>query len=263
VTGTLRICVVGAGRMGRALAARVGTEHEVVVVSRRPGRLRSAGGRELTVGSDPAAVAGCGLVLLAVPAPEVAAAAGWVAPHADPGVVAVNLATELPTSDVDVPGLRVVGCKIIGQSGQIERGVPAALIADGATGSERTLLATALGPVGVVLDGPEDLVARVNDLVARRMIAAQLDLLTALGAVGLPAGARDAVLGNLAVGVWSAVAAGNTGPFLTRILEQARTGVRAAATDEVEDPAQLPVGVAATRPQLDLGDRGDVGPVEG
>lgn len=263
MSNTLRICIVGAGRMGRALATRVGTEHGVVLVSRRPGRLRFADGRELAVGSDPAAATGCALVLLAVPAAEVAAAAGWVAPHVDPGAVAVNLATELPTSDVGVPGLRTVGCKVIGQSGQIERGVPAALIADGATGPERTLLAMALGRVGVVLDGPEDLVARVNELVSRRMVTAQLDLIAALDAVGLPAGARDAALGNLAVGVWGAVAAGNTGPFLTRILEQSRTRVRPATADEVEDAAQLPVGVAAAGSQLDLGDGGDVGLGEG
>lgn len=229
MTSPLRVCVVGAGRMGRALATRVSAEHEVVVVSRRPGRLRLGDGRELVVGSDPAAAVGCALVLLAVPAAEVAAAGGWVAPHVDAGALAVNLATEVPTSEVGVPGLRTVGCKIIGQSGQIERGVPAALIADGATGPERTLLATALDRVGVVLAGPEDLVARVNDLVARRMVAAQLDLVAALDAAGLPAGARDAALGNLAVGVWSAVAAGNTGPFLTRIVEQARAQASAFA----------------------------------
>ena len=222
----LQVCVVGAGRMGRALATRLGGEHEVVLVSRRPGRMTDGEGRVLDVGSDPAAASGCAIVLLAVPAPEVAAAAAWIAPHVDRTGLVVNLATELPTADVAVPGLRLVGCKIIGQSTQIARGSPAALVAGAMTGTERALLVDALGRVGVVIDAPEQLAARINDLVARRMIAAQLDLTAALDEMGAPPHAREAALGNLAVGIWRAVASGNTGPFLTRIVEQLRTPAR-------------------------------------
>lgn len=218
--------MVGAGRMGRALATRLGGEHEVALVSRRPGRVTDGEGRVLDVGSDAAAASGCAVVLLAVPAPEVAAAAAWVAPHVDRAALVVNLATELPTADLAVPGLRVVGCKIIGQSAQIEQGRPAALIAGAMTGTERALLSSVLGRVGVVIDAPEQLAARVNDLVARRMIAAQLDLVAALDELGVPQQAREAALGNLAVGIWTAVASGNTGPFLTRIVEQLRTPAR-------------------------------------
>lgn len=219
----LQVCVVGAGRMGRALATRLGGEHEVVLVSRHPGRMTDGEGRVLDVGSDPAAASGCAIVLLAVPAPEVAAAAAWIAPHVDRTGLVVNLATELPTADVAVPGIRLVGCKIIGQSTQIERGSPAALIAGSVTRTERALLSSVLGRVGVVIDAPEQLAAHVNDLVARRVIAAQLDLAAALDESGAPPQAREAALGNLAVGIWGAVASGNTGPFLTRIVEQLRT----------------------------------------
>jgi 3-hydroxyisobutyrate dehydrogenase-like beta-hydroxyacid dehydrogenase len=219
----LRICLVGAGRMGRALSTRLAEEHEVVLVSRRAGRMTDGEGRGLDVGSDPAAASGCPIVLLAVPAHEIAAAAAWVCPHVDRAALVVNLATELPTADVTVPGLRLVGCKIIGQSAQIERGRPAALIAGAMTDAERALLFNALGRVGVLIDGPEELAARVNDLVARRMIAAQFDLVAALDELGVPPQAREAALGNLAVGIWGSVASGDTGPFLTRIVEELRT----------------------------------------
>jgi hypothetical protein len=221
--------------MGRALATRLGGEHEVVLVSRRPGRVTDGAGRVLQVGSDPAAASGCAIVLLAVPAPEVAAAAAWIAPHVDRAALVVNLATELPTANIAVPGLRLVGCKIIGQSAQIEQGSPAALIAGAMSGTERALLASTLGRVGVVIDGPEQLAMRVNDLVARRMIAAQLDLVAALDELGLPPQAREAALGNLAVGIWGAVASGNTGPFLTRIVEELRTPARSGTQRSREE----------------------------
>jgi hypothetical protein len=221
--------------MGRALATRLGGEHEVVLVSRRPGRVTDGAGRVLQVGSDPAAAAGCAIVLLAVPASEGAAAAAWIAPHVDRAALVVNLATELPTASIAVPGLRLVGCKIIGQSAQIEQGSPAALIAGAMSGTERALLASTLGRVGVVIDGPEQLAMRVNDLVARRMIAAQLDLVAALDELGLPPQAREAALGNLAVGIWGAVASGNTGPFLTRIVEELRTPARSGTQRSREE----------------------------
>ncbi|MEO6885525.1 MAG: NAD(P)-binding domain-containing protein, partial [Jatrophihabitantaceae bacterium] len=217
---TPRVCIVGAGRMGRALATRIGGDHQVVVTSRRPSRFTTVTGREVVVRADPAAVRGCAVVLLAVPAPGIVDAARWVAPHLAPDALVVNLATELPTPDLAVPGVRLVACKVIGQSGQIAQGSPAALIVDGADEAERKLLASVMCPVGAVIEASEDLVAGVNALVARRMITAQLELARELDAMGLPPAAREAAIGNLAVGVWGAVASGNTGPFLTKIVDE-------------------------------------------
>jgi len=214
--------------MGRALAARIGLVRAPVVVSRSAGELDLGDGRTVRIGADPAALGDCPVVILAVPAGEVAAALAWIRPQLRSDALVVNPATELATSDLDGAGVRLVGCKIIGQSGQIQRGVPAALIVDGAAAAERTVLATMLRPVGVVLDGPEGLVATVNDLVARRMVAAQLELARELDLLGLPTAARDAAIGNLAAGVWQAVAAGNTGPFLTRIVAECAAGATTA-----------------------------------
>lgn len=212
--------IVGAGRMGRALVTRLTGERELVVVSRRPGDVALEGGRRVPVGTDPAALAGCAAVLLAVPAPGIAEALAWVGPHLGAGAIAVNLATELPTPGLAGAGPRVVGCKIIGQSGQIARGVAAALVVDGATAAERTLLAQLLAPVGALVEAPEQLAASVNELVARHMIAAHRDLGRALDGLALPPAARTAAVANLAVGVWQAVAAGSTGPYLTRLLAE-------------------------------------------
>lgn len=222
----VRVCIVGAGRMGRALATRIGTGHDVVVVSRRPGRLLLADGRELVVGDDPAAARGCAVVLLAVPADEVPAALHWVAPCLDSGALAVNLATELDTAELDTAaldevGAQLAGCKIVGQSGELERGAPAALVISRADAAQRELLTGVMREVGYVVDAPERLVAQVNELVARRIVTAQSAMAEELDALALPAAVRNAALGNLALGVWRAIASGNTGPFLRRIVAQA------------------------------------------
>ena len=206
--------------MGRALAARLGPRGDLVLVSRHADRVALPDGRQILIGTDPAVLVDCAVVLLAVPAIEVPGALARVRPHLGAGAIVVNIATELATSDLDGVGIRLLGCKIIGQSGQIARGVPAALVVNGATCAERAVLARVLEPVGAVLNAPESLVAEVNDRVARRVIAAQLSLVRELGELGVPAVAHDAVIRNLAPGVWQAVASGNTGPFLSKIIEE-------------------------------------------
>lgn len=218
------VCIVGAGRMGRALAGRIGPGHQVVLVSRHPTRFTTPDGRVLAAGRDPAAARACAVVLLAVPAPEVERALGWIAPVLPDGVLIANLATELLTRDLAWPGLRLVGCKIVGQSGEIARGVPAALIVTGAREAERALLTEVLRRVGVVIDAPEELVAGVNELVARHMVAAYLTLVQALDQLELPESASHAAVNNLAPGTWRAVVSGNTGPFLRKIMQEAAVG---------------------------------------
>lgn len=212
--------IVGAGRMGRALASRIGTERDLVVVSRRAGHFASPGGDDVSVRDDPSVLSGCALVLVAVPADNVPAALDWVRPHLVPGTLTLNLATELRTPGLDGSGLRLLGCKIVGQSGQIARGTPAALVVDGASDTELVVLAEMLSPVGAVVDGPESLAAKVNDLVARQVIVAERGLAAELDALGLPPEVRDAATSNLAGGIWQAVATGNTGPFLTKLVAE-------------------------------------------
>lgn len=216
---SVRVGIVGAGRIARALVARIDAAYQLTVVSRRAGRM-TTGQRDLPVTDDPAAVRRCALVLLAVPAAQVANALRWVAPHLGPGAFAVNLATESVSRALQVDGVRLVACKIIGQSGRIESGIPAAFVVDGASPDERALLSEVLRGAGTVLDAPEELVARVNELVARHMIGAQLDLLRELDRLDLPGAARDAAISNLAVGVWLATASGNTGPFLRTLVAE-------------------------------------------
>ncbi len=221
-------CIVGAGRLGRALAARLRTSGtDPVVVSRRQSQIFGADGKVLDVADDPAAASGCGIVLLAVPASEVAAALRWLVPSLGRDTLVVNLATELPTTTLSVDGCRVVGCKIIGQSGQIERGNPAALVVDSADEADRALLARVLRPVGTVIATSEQFAARVNELVARRVIEAQLSLARALDDLGTPSVARAAAIGNLAPGIWDAVASGNTGPFLRGLVDEVWSATRA------------------------------------
>lgn len=88
----IRVCIVGAGRMGRALAGRIDPGHHVVLLSRHPVQFTTADGRVLAAGDDPVAARDCAVVLLAVPAPEMKRALGSIAPALPDGVLVANLA---------------------------------------------------------------------------------------------------------------------------------------------------------------------------
>lgn len=82
------------------------------------------------------------------------------------------------------------------------------------------MLTDVLRRVGTVIDAPEELVAEVNELVARHMVAAYLTLVQTLDQMELSEGAHHAAVNNLATGIWRAVTSGNTGPFLRTIIHE-------------------------------------------
>jgi hypothetical protein len=218
-----RLCLVGAGRLARALSLRIFARADLVAVSRHRGRLPRGGSTpDLVVSADPATAAGAELVLLAVPADQVRTAMRWLAPHLSAGTVVANLATDLVTASVAplLPRCRVIACKVVGQSGEIAAGSPAALVVSGATLEQTRLVAVALAGVGTVVTGSEELAARVNEAVARQMISGYLELIDDLNRLELPDAVRQAALANLAVGVVRTVSSGTAGPYLRRIMAE-------------------------------------------
>lgn len=228
---SVRVCLVGAGRLASALALRISVDTEVIVVSRHSGLLARPDGRpDIIVSDDPATAATAELILLAVPADEIAAAARWLAPHLPAGVVVANMATELATAPVAslLPGCRVIACKVVGQAGEIAHGSPTALVVSGATVEETSLVAAALAGVGAVVVAAEEIAAQVNELAARRIVAAHQTLIGELDKLAVPCAIRESALANLAVGVLRALSSGTAGPYLRRIIEE--TAASAAAT---------------------------------
>jgi hypothetical protein len=213
--------------LAKALSLRISADTDLVAVSRRPGRLaRQSGQPDLIVSADPADVAGAGLILLAVPAGEIAAAMRWLAPHLAVTAVVVNMATELATASVasQLPGHRVIACKVVGQAGEIAYGTPAALIVSGATAPEARLVAAALAGVGPVVVADETVAAQVNELVARRIVTARAALVDELDRIAVPDTIARAAVGNVAVGVLRALSNGTAGPYLRRILREMTGG---------------------------------------
>ncbi|MGH8961363.1 MAG: hypothetical protein ACRDWT_09165 [Jatrophihabitantaceae bacterium] len=218
-----RLCLVGAGRLATAFARRIASDADLVAVSRHRGRLpRPDGCPDLVVFDTPATAAGSELVLLAVPAEQVPAAMRWLAPHLPAGTVVANLATELDTASVAplLPGCQVIACKVVGQSGEIAAGAPAALVVSGTTLEQTRLVAAALAGIGTVVAGDEQLAARVNETVARCMIGSHLLLVDGLDRLVLPDTVRQAAIANLAVGILRAVSSGTAGPYLRRIMAE-------------------------------------------
>jgi pyrroline-5-carboxylate reductase len=218
-----RLCVVGAGRLAHALALRIDGAVDLVVVSRRAGRLPRPGVQaDLVVSDDPARAAGAELVLLAVPADEIPTAMRWLAPHLPAGTVVANMATELVTATVAplLPGCHVIACKVVGQSAEIGAGAPAALVVSEATLEQTRLVAAALVGVGTVVAGEEEIAAQVNHAVARPVIGGYLQLVDELDGLELPEIVRQAAIGNLAVGILRAITGGTAGPYLRKVMAE-------------------------------------------
>jgi predicted dinucleotide-binding enzyme len=218
-----RLCLVGAGRLARAFARRIDAGVDLIAVSRHRGRLSRPGTcPDLVVSDDPTVAAGAELVLLAVPAEQIPAAMRWLAPHLPAGTVVANLATELDTASVAplLPGCQVIACKVVGQSGEIAAGAPAAIVVSGTTLEQTRLVAAALAGVGTVVAGAEQIAARVNETVARKMISGHLDLVGELERLELPDTVREAAIANLAIGILRAVSSGTAGPYLRKIMAE-------------------------------------------
>lgn len=222
-TRKIKVCVVGAGRLGRAIANRVPNAFDLVVVSRRSDQFpRPNGQGKLIVTDDLREARGSSVVLIAVPSSQVVTAMTALRPYLPSGALVANMATEAATDDVAavMPRCRVVGCKVLGQSGEIERGSPALVAVQYASPEDRKLLAAVFSDVGEVVAASEELATAVNSLVARRMVDAHAGLADELQRLGVGDHVVRAVLGNLAVGVLRSIANGDAGPYLRRVIEE-------------------------------------------
>lgn len=216
------LCVVGAGRLGRVLAVALAVEFDVRVLSRRSGTISTPAGAALAVTVDPRVIVDADVVLLALPEHEMDTAVTLIRSHLGTNTLVLNLATDVPTDRISklLPGRRVIGCKIVGQSGEIGRGSRAAVVVSGAARDEFQLICRIMSVVGDVVEGDESMVLQTNRIVAEHMIAAADALERDLAALGLPELVRAAALGNVAVGSLRALVSGTAGPFLRRVLSQ-------------------------------------------
>jgi pyrroline-5-carboxylate reductase len=164
--------IVGLGRLGRALAARLSGGREVVGFDVVPARQDQVA-RDLSIRGAPDldAVAGCALALICTPGQAVLDVAATLR-RRSPSCLLASLATVLPPEHVAAIRARgVVVLRMIGQFKAVELGLRPLFVAE-ADGPAVGAFAALLEGVGATVSGSEEEVAVANQVAATAALRA-------------------------------------------------------------------------------------------
>lgn len=221
----MKVGVIGAGRMGRILAERIATDHEVVlydadiqgaaVVAESLKLMSVAGLSELNVDA----------IVMAVPDSAVAPCLTEL--HESGKAfnvfsIATNISRET-IARLEGDGLRCLNVKIIGHAGEMGRGATPVIVIDRGNSEMVCLAQQVFANVGQVVTGDADRVKLINGVATEEALKAAVSIEKALMAAGI----SDAVmirgaLSQVAPGVLKAYSEDDLGPFARNIVNALR-----------------------------------------
>jgi hypothetical protein len=200
-----RFGIVGAGRLGGALAFRLAAEgHEVLLHDREEGAVRVASSARLQVVSPGRLLREADPILLCLPASEVAPFLRRHRPAVPGGVRVLNLATAVSTRELRASGAAegwpIVAFKLVGQFRAVRLGLPALFVTEPQEDADLERLRAWFAPLGEVTVGDEEVVAPLNRAATRAALELCLELRRR--AAGFPLGhpLLAAALRHLAAG---------------------------------------------------------------
>ena len=218
----MRIGMIGAGRMGRILAARMALEHEVVMYDADvSGAKKVADALRLTAVASLAEM-NVDAVVLAVPDSAVESCIMKLRDVDKPWTV-FSVATNISREMLAAMAEEKVSClnvKIIGHAGEMSRGQnPVVVIDEGAIDMVRRAQQI-FASVGTVLVGNADQVKRINSVATEEALKAAVAIERELLLAGItdPEKLRGA-LSQVAPGVLRSYAEDDLGPFARGIVK--------------------------------------------
>jgi len=208
----VRVTIVGAGRLGKSMAVRLAPHFELVVIDSDARRAAEVG-EELAVqaSGDLRDAAESDVVLLAVPAESIDEVGQQLLSLLPAEAVVADMATGHVSS---LDSNRIVSCTVIGHAIEIQRGTPAVFVIRPAVPS----LVSVLSHLGDVLEGDPLAAAITNRAVCTAIARAYRDITQDLGSFD-PRLIRAALV-NMGAGTLKALADGQAGPFLKRLLQE-------------------------------------------
>jgi pyrroline-5-carboxylate reductase len=221
----MKICVIGTGRMGRLLAARMATENEVVVYDANCKNAKAvAEALQLKV-LESLEEMDADAVVLAVPDSAVSLCITEL--HKTQKLcnvfsVATNISREM-LSEMAGETTHCLNVKIIGHAGEMSRGARPVMVVDEGN-SELTLLARQVfAAVGAVVVGKADCVQQINSVATEEALKASVAIEQRLHCAGVtdPELIRGA-LSQVAPGVLRAYSEDDLGPFARGIIKSLR-----------------------------------------
>lgn len=200
-----RIGILGAGRLGKVLAARLHVSHQVAIYDvdeAMASRFARGWGMRFLAPEDLLDFADA--LLLCVPAPEIVPFLRQLPRERARHPLYLNLATAVDTpallADLGRPDLRVIGLKLVGQFAAIAQGLPALFITGHSDPADLEALSRSLCGLGALLPGEESLVGPLNREATRQALLFAERLAAALQPLCPQPQWLDAALHSVAVG---------------------------------------------------------------
>ena len=221
----MKVGVIGVGRMGRILAERISTDHEVVLFDADiQGAAVVAESLKLT-SIDSLSALKVDAVVMAVP--DNAVAPCLLSLHESGKIfnvfsVATNISRET-LAGLNREGIRCLNVKIIGHAGEMGRGAKPVIVIDRGNSEMIRVAKQLFANVGHVVAEDADQVKLINSVATEEALKAAVSIEKALMAAGI----SDAVmirgaLSQVAPGVLKAYAEDDLGPFARKIVKALR-----------------------------------------
>ena len=217
--------IIGAGRMGKILAERLATQHEVFIYDADPAVAEaSAQALGLRASTDLAGKAADTLVLAVPDAAVRPCIEILLAQQATATVfnVATNISREM-LAEMAGTSLRALNVKIIGHAGEMGRGGQPVIVVDAIDQELAAVAAELFAAVGSVVVANADVVQTINVIATEQALRAAVLLEQALRTAGIENWEMiHGALSVVAPGVIKAYAEDDLGPFARKIIAALR-----------------------------------------
>ncbi len=233
------IGLVGVGRMGRALAARLAEEHDVCIFDRDQVRLETVSHElSLTKMESIEEMAHMGTVILAVPDREVISCIKVFNQLPHPLAV-INIATNVNRHiirETAAGHVKCISAKIVGHADEMALGQKPLIIVDDRPEDLVELVCKVFAPAGDVIVGRADVVSLINTIAAEKVLSAAVSIEETLRQQKItdPAIVKASIR-QVAVGTLKAYADGNLGPFAREIVQAVQAKMKNKSYDGKTD----------------------------
>jgi len=222
----MKVGLIGVGRMGQVLAARLAPLHQLYVYDRNLDLAEAVAAQTGAVAvKDLAELVTTETIILAVPDREVLSLIIEFNNLGQP-VAIIKIATNVAQPALEAAAashVRCLGAKIVGQAGEMAQGSEPVIIINHTPLSMVPLAQELFAAVGKIVVGRADMVIDINTLAVKYALEAAVRLETELENIGLKDRAViNSAIRQVAAGTLKAYADNNLGPFARDIIRAIR-----------------------------------------
>lgn len=219
-----RIGLIGLGRLGKIVTARLANYHQLVIYDRNTELVSSiAQLYGISAAGSLDEVTRCNMVLLALPDKEIINCIHQLNSFKREMLV-INMATNMPQSVAEQAAILPVRCmsvKFVGHAGEMSLGFNPVIIVNQYPEDQVQAVSRLFQPVGQVMVGQADMVTAINTIAAEKAVEAGVLIEENLKAGGYtdPAIIQSAI-SQVGAGILKAYASNDLGPFAQEIVKK-------------------------------------------